>query len=432
MGSLKNSAEPRIHVFLATSPIHMQYKLRMTPEQVIETAVASVKRAAAKFPQVQWSAEDASRSEFAFLAKIIEAVIDAGATVINLPDTVGYTTAQEIGQMFSYVRENVPNIDRAILSTHCHDDLGMAVSNSLAAIQHGAGQVECTVNGIGERAGNASLEEIAVALNIRQDFYQADTRLTLKEIKRTSSLVSKLTGMIVPSNKAVVGANAFAHESGIHQDGVLKNKQTYEIITPELVGVSSNRMVLGKHSGRHAFKEKLENLGFTGDNEQLQSIFTAFKELTDKKKDVTEDDLFALMAESTSESTVSHYELESLQVNYGTQNIPTATITMKVPSEEIVQEAATGTGSVEAIYNTLERIIASPVTLEDYRIQSVNGGRDALAEVFVKVQYDGEETTGRATAADVLEASAKAYLNAVNRTITRKQFNQERTEQVNI
>lgn len=366
------------------------------------------------------------------MAKIIEAVIDAGATVINLPDTVGYTTAQEIGQMFSYVRENVPNIDRAILSTHCHDDLGMAVSNSLAAIQHGAGQVECTVNGIGERAGNASLEEIAVALNIRQDFYQADTRLTLKEIKRTSSLVSKLTGMIVPSNKAVVGANAFAHESGIHQDGVLKNKQTYEIITPELVGVSSNRMVLGKHSGRHAFKEKLENLGFTGDNEQLQSIFTAFKELTDKKKDVTEDDLFALMAESTSESTVSHYELESLQVNYGTQNIPTATITMKVPSEEIVQEAATGTGSVEAIYNTLERIIASPVTLEDYRIQSVNGGRDALAEVFVKVQYDGEETTGRATAADVLEASAKAYLNAVNRTITRKQFNQERTEQVNI
>ncbi|MDV2684861.1 2-isopropylmalate synthase [Alkalihalophilus lindianensis] len=429
--ALKNSAEPRIHVFLATSPIHMTYKLRMTPDEVVRTAVESVKYAKAKFPQVQWSAEDASRSELPFLATIIEAVIDAGATVINLPDTVGYTTPHEIGNMFRYLTENVPNIDRAILSTHNHDDLGMAVANSLAAIQNGAGQVECTMNGIGERAGNASLEEIAVALNIRKDHYQADTGLTLKEIKRSSSLVSKLTGMIVPSNKAVVGANAFAHESGIHQDGVLKNKETYEIFTPELVGVSSNRMVLGKHSGRHAFKEKIVELGFNGTEDQLQTIFKAFKDLADKKKDVTEDDLFALMTEATVGEAVAHYELEALQVNYGTNNIPTATITLNVPSEGTIQEAATGSGSVEAIYNTLERMIDGPVILEDYRIQSINGGRDALAEVFVKIQYDGVESTGRGTAHDVLEASAKAYIHAINRTINRRAYNAERMKQLN-
>ncbi|KHF40980.1 2-isopropylmalate synthase [Halalkalibacter okhensis] len=431
--ALKESAEPRIHVFIATSPIHMEYKLKMTPEQVIENAVAAVKKAKKTFPEVQWSAEDASRTELPFLARIIREVIDAGATVINLPDTVGYTTPYEIGQMFRYVTENVPNIDRAILSTHNHDDLGMAVANSLAAIQNGAGQVECTVNGIGERAGNASLEEIAVALNIRQDHYKADTGLTLKEIKRTSSLVSKLTGMVVPNNKAVVGANAFAHESGIHQDGVLKNKETYEIITPELVGVSSNRMVLGKHSGRHAFKEKLMELGFNGTDEQLQKTFVAFKDLADKKKDITEEDLFALMTEATVGAAVAHYELETLQVNYGTTNIPTATITMKLPTGETVQEAATGSGSVEAIYNTLERVIDEEVLLMDYRIQSTTAGRDSLAEVYVTVKYDGLESSGRGTAHDVLEASAKAYINAVNRTINRKQFNeQQRTNPLNV
>lgn len=430
--ALKHSAEPRIHVFLATSPIHMTYKLRMSADEVIEHAVASVKLAASKFPHVQWSAEDASRSDLPFLAQIIKAVIDAGATVINLPDTVGYTTPYEIGQMFRYVTENVPNIDKAILSTHNHDDLGMAVANSLAAIQNGVGQVECTVNGIGERAGNASLEEIAVALNIRKDHYKADTGLTLKEIKRTSALVSKLTGMVVPNNKAVVGANAFAHESGIHQDGVLKNKQTYEIITPELVGVSSNRMVLGKHSGRHAFKDKLAELGFNGTDEQLQKIFVAFKDLADKKKDITEEDLFALMTEATLGTAVAHYELETLQVNYGTTNIPTATIIMKLPNGEVVQEAATGSGSVEAIYNTLERVIDGPVTLTDYRIQSITGGRDALAEVYVNVTYDGVESSGRGTAHDVLEASAKAYINAVNRTINRQQYNEKLTNSINV
>lgn len=429
--ALKHSDEPRIHVFIATSPIHMEYKLKMTPEEVIERSVALVKYAASKFPHVQWSAEDASRSELPFLAKIIREVIDAGATVINLPDTVGYATPEEISNMFRYVQENVPNIDKAILSTHNHDDLGMAVANSLAAIQSGVGQVECTLNGIGERAGNAALEEIVVALKIRQDQYKAETKLNLKEIKRTSSLVSKLTGMVVPNNKAIVGANAFAHESGIHQDGVLKNKETYEIITPELVGVSSNRMVLGKHSGSHAFREKLIELGFNGTEEQLKEIFKEFKRLTDKKKEITEEDLFALMTEATLGEDAERYELKSLQVNYGTNNIPTATITLTLPNGETVQEAATGSGSVEAIYNTLERMIAGKITLKDYRIQSVTGGRDALAEVYVSIEYDGQESSGRGTANDVLEASAKAYLNAVNRVLHRQQLSKKVAKPLN-
>ncbi|BAB06777.1 2-isopropylmalate synthase [Halalkalibacterium halodurans] len=420
--ALKSAEEPRIHLFIATSPIHMEHKLRMTPEQVIEKAVESVKYAASRFKHVQWSAEDASRSDFPFLAQIIEAVIQAGATVINLPDTVGYTTPQEIKRMFQYMKQNVPSIDKVSLSTHNHDDLGMAVANSLAAIQGGADQVECTINGIGERAGNASLEEIAVALNIRKDHYETETGLILKEIKRTSSLVSKLTGMVVPNNKAVVGANAFAHESGIHQDGVLKNKQTYEIITPEMVGVSSNSMVLGKHSGRHAFKTKVQELGFTGTDEQLNNIFKAFKDLADKKKEITEDDLFALMTEQTVGGETNHYELQTLQVNYGSNLTNTATITMKLPSGEVAEEAATGSGSVEAIYNTLERLLDAPVKLLDYRIQSITGGRDALADVYVQMDYQGVVSSGRGTAHDVLEASAKAYLNAVNRTINRKKY----------
>lgn len=415
--ALKGGVEPRLHVFLATSPIHMKYKLRKTPEQVIETAVESVKYAAKFFPHVQWSAEDACRSDLPFLVTIIEKVIDAGATVINIPDTVGYITPHEIGHIFSHLKENVPNIDRAILSTHCHDDLGLAVANSLSAIENGAGQVECTINGIGERAGNASLEEIAVALKIRNDFYHAETRLKLNEIKRTSSLVSKLTGMVVSNNKAIVGSNAFAHESGIHQDGVLKEKTTYEIITPELVGVNSNRMVLGKHSGRHAFKEKIKELGFNVADQDVDKLFTAFKELADKKKEITEDDIFALLTEEKVTSVASYYKVDQLQVNYGTNNIPTATITMKTANGETLQEAATGSGSVEAIYNTLERMINEPVTLDDYRLQSVSGGRDALAEVYVKMNFREIETSGRGTANDVLEASAKAYIHAINRVI---------------
>ncbi|AGT32995.1 2-isopropylmalate synthase [Geobacillus genomosp. 3] len=413
--ALKGGAEPRLHLFIATSPIHMVHKLRMTPEQVIEAATEAVKYAKRFFPIVQWSAEDACRSELPFLAKIVTEVIKAGASVINIPDTVGYITPKEYGDIFLYLRNNVPNIENVSLSAHCHDDLGMAVVNSLSAIEHGATQVECTINGIGERAGNAALEEIAVALHIRKDYYQVETRLNLQEIKRTSSLVSKLTGMVVPPNKAVVGKNAFAHESGIHQDGVLKEKTTYEIISPELVGVASNSMVLGKHSGRHALRNRVEELGYALSEEEINQLFIRFKELADKKKDVTDDDLIALIFEEKFDHFKDFYQLSSIQVQYGTNQIPTAVVVLKDGKGRDIQEAATGAGSVEALYNTLERCFQTAVTLLDYRIESVGGGRDALAQVFVKVRVRDVETSGRGTAQDVLEASAKAYINAMNR-----------------
>lgn len=415
--ALKDSEEPRIHVFLATSPIHMTYKLKMTPDQVIETSVEAVKYAKKKFPKVQWSAEDACRSDITFLQKIVSEVIDAGADVINLPDTVGYFNPEQYGNLFKYMKENVSNVDKVKLSAHCHNDLGMATANTLAAIENGADQIEGTINGIGERAGNTAIEEVAVALHIRNDFYQANTRLKLNEIKRSSNLVSKLSGMIVPGNKAVVGENAFAHESGIHQDGMLKEKTTYEIITPELIGVSSTNLVLGKHSGRHAFKNKAKELGFDLDDDKLKEVFATFKDLADKKKEVTDEDLFAILTDKQTEAEDVKYQLKSIQVQYGTENIPTATIAAIRPNGTHVEVAATGSGSVEAIYNTIEKVLEKPVTLLDYKLSSVGGGRDALADVFVKINYNDRESSGRGTAQDVLEASAKAYLNAVNRVL---------------
>ncbi|MEK5340423.1 2-isopropylmalate synthase [Weizmannia sp. FSL W8-1119] len=427
--ALKHSAEPRIHIFLATSPIHMQYKLRKTPDEVAAIAVEAVKYAKQKFPLVQWSAEDATRSDKDFLVRIITEVIHAGANVINLPDTVGYTTPKEYGEMYDYIREHVPNIDKVILSAHCHDDLGMATANTLSAIEHGVLQVEGTINGIGERAGNVALEEVAVALHIRQDYYNKKTRLKLDEIKRTSQLVSKLTGMVVPGNKAVVGANAFAHESGIHQDGVLKEASTYEIITPELVGFSSNRLVLGKHSGRHAFKERAAALGFDLGQEKLNEAFKAFKALTDKKKEVTDDDLFAILAEKqTDAADAAHYELESVQVQYGTLNIPTATVRIKTPEGTLVEEAGTGSGSVEAIYHTITKLFDGPIELKDYKLQSVGSGQDALADAFVKVKCGEFECGGRGSAQDVLEASAKSFLNAINRAHAMEQQSRKQVQ----
>nr|WP_249365546.1 2-isopropylmalate synthase [Cytobacillus citreus] len=423
--ALKNGAEPRLHTFIATSPIHRQYKLKMSKEEVIETAVQTVKYAASKFPIVQWSAEDASRTELPYLAEIVEKVIQAGARVINIPDTVGYGTPEEYGKIFKYLREHVSSIDKVSLSTHCHDDLGMAIANSLAAVEYGATQVEGTINGIGERAGNAALEEIAVALHIRKDFYEASTRLNLQEVSRTSSLVSKLTGMIVPANKAVVGRNAYAHESGIHQDGVLKEKTTYEIISPELVGFQSNSLVLGKHSGRHAFKNRLNELGLNITDEDIKELFTAFKDLADRKKEMTDDDLVALVLEEKLSKEERFYELIQIQIQYGTNQVPTATVTLSGAQKEVIQEAGTGAGSIEALYNTLEKCMAGPINLLDYRIQSVGAGRDALAQVYVKLKYLDFETSGRGLAQDVLEASAKAYLNAVNRVIYLKDKNPE-------
>ncbi|CAH2716219.1 2-isopropylmalate synthase [Neobacillus rhizosphaerae] len=414
--ALKDAAEPRLHVFLATSPIHMQYKLLKSPEEVIQTAIDMVSYARKRFPHVEWSAEDASRSDLDFLVRIITKVIDAGATVINLPDTVGYTTPEEYGRMFRYIRENVPNIHKVALSCHCHDDLGMAVANSLAAIENGATQVEGTINGIGERAGNASLEEIAVALNIRKDKYNFTNNLVLKEIKRTSDLVSRFTGMLVPPNKAVVGKNAFAHESGIHQDGVLKNTLTYEIITPELVGVKSNDLVLGKHSGRHAFKDKIEQMGFHLLPEKLGEAFTSFKQLTDRKKEVTDEDLFTILTDiQTAVVDIKKYELVAFQVQYGSANLPTATVALTTPEGIRVETARTGSGSVEALMNTLEALIKEEIHLTDFRLSSIGQGRDALAEAHVKMTVNGSPVSGRGSAQDVLEASAKSFLNAVNR-----------------
>nr|WP_269448507.1 2-isopropylmalate synthase [Metabacillus kandeliae] len=426
--ALKDGEEPRLHVFIATSPIHRLHKLKKTPEQVIQTAVDSVKYAAKTFPFIQWSAEDACRTELPFLAEIVGEVIKAGAKVINLPDTVGYNHPKEYGEIFRYIRENVPGAENVILSAHCHDDLGMATSNSLAAIENGAGQIEGTINGIGERAGNAALEEIAVALHTRSDFYNARSGLQLNEIKKTSEMVSKLTGMVIPGNKAVVGNNAFAHESGIHQDGVLKEKTTYEIITPELVGVASNSLVLGKHSGKHAFKNKLESLGYLLTEDELIKSFQSFKNLSEKKKEFTDEDLTAIVMEEKLSNGEAAYDLQSIQVQYGTNNITTATVSMLDQNKNLLNEAATGAGSVEAIYNTLERCIGEEIHLKDYRIQSNRSGRDAFAQVYVKIDFQGKEANGRGLAQDVLEASAKAYVNAVNRVLLLKQEQKEKTE----
>ena len=417
--ALKVAECPRLHVFIATSPIHMTYKLKQTPEQVVETAVSTIKYAKGFFPIVQWSAEDAFRSDRAFLAHIVEQAIKAGASVINIPDTVGYASPQEYGDLFRYLKTNVPNIGQAKLSAHCHDDLGMAVANTLAAIEGGADQIEGTVNGIGERAGNAALEEVGVALYTRKDFYNAETNLKLNEIKRTSQLVSKLTGMMIQANKAVVGKNAFAHESGIHQDGVLKEPTTYEIITPELIGEASNNLVLGKHSGRHAFQDRAISMGFQLDQDALNRAFKDFKNLADRKKEMTTEDLWTILTnQQLKDADASVYELESVEVQYETAHTPSATVSVKMPNDTQVQETSPGAGSVEAIFNALEKVVEGKVHVLDYRVSSIGKGRDALAEAVINLTYNGEELTGIDAAQDVLEASAKAYLNAINRNLT--------------
>jgi len=423
--ALKVAECPRLHVFIATSPIHMTYKLKQTPEQVVQTTIETIKYAKSFFPIVQWSAEDAFRSDRAFLAQIVEQAIKAGASVINIPDTVGYATPEEYGALFKYLKENVPNIREAKLSAHCHNDLGMAVANTLAAIENDADQIEGTVNGIGERAGNVALEEVGVALYTRKDFYQIETNLTLNEIKRTSQLVSKLTGMAVQANKAVVGKNAFAHESGIHQDGVLKEPTTYEIITPELIGETSNNLVLGKHSGRHAFQDRAKSFGFELDSKSLNHAFIQFKKLADRKKEITNEDLWTILTnEQLKDSETSIYELETVGVQYTSVQKPLATVTVKTPDGNIVEEATSGAGSVEAIFNALEKVVEGEVHVLDYRVSSIGKGRDALAEAVINLTFNGEVLSGRDSAQDVLEASAKAYLNAVNRILLQSQMKQ--------
>lgn len=429
--ALKVAEQPHVHVFLATSPIHMKYKLRKTPDEVVEQAVEAVKYAKKFFPLVEWSAEDGFRSDREFLARIIEKVIEAGATTINVPDTVGYASPQEYGELFRYLKENVRGADKVKFSCHCHDDLGLAVANSLAAMQNGADQIECTINGIGERAGNASLEEIVVGLHIRKDIYQVETGINLKEIKRTSQLVSRLTGFLVPPNKAVVGKNAFAHESGIHQDGVLKNKQTYEIISPELVGEEEVPLVLGKHSGRAAFRDRAQKLGFELSDEKINKAFEEFKKLADRKKEITEEDLITLLTEqSVSIENFPKYRLNSVQVSYGTDNIPTATASVTTPEGETKTLAATGAGSVEAIFNTLEQLIDTKVQVLDFQVTSVSKGRDALANAVVKIRYNDVTTTGRDSSQDVLAATAKAFIDAINRHLIHENFVKKHVAQI--
>lgn len=419
--AIKGAAQPRIHVFIATSPIHMQNKLQKTPDEVVEIARESVRYTKSLVSDIQWSAEDAGRSDIEFLKRIISEVIDAGATVINIPDTVGFLMPEEYGELIRRLKTEIPNAHKAKFSAHCHNDLGCAVANSLAGIRNGLDQIDGTINGIGERAGNAAIEEIAMALATREDFFQAKTGLDLSQISRTSSLVSRLTGMMVPRNKAIVGANAFAHESGIHQDGMLKDRSTYEIMNPETIGLKESTLFLGKHSGSHAFKDKLQELGYALSDELIEKAFVQFKELADKKKEVTDSDIMAIVEEETIAMPEEKYQLDYLHISSGNSNIvPTATIRLKTVDGVTEEEAACGDGPINAIYRTIDRLTGETLKLKDYRIRSVSSGDDALGEVYVRVQQDELVVNGRGMSTDILEASAKAYINALNRLIAKK------------
>lgn len=413
--AVKPAQRPFIHTFIATSDIHMKYKLNKTRSEVIQMVDKAVRRAKEFVEDVEFSAEDATRSEWKFLAEVYEAALAAGATRINVPDTVGYITPSEFSDLIRFLKENVSGIDDAILSVHCHNDLGMAVANSLAAVQAGVDQVECTVNGIGERAGNAALEEIVMAIRTRQDQYQCETGIHTEQIYRTSRLVSSLTGLVVQRNKAVVGDNAFAHESGIHQDGILKQPLTYEIMTPESIGLHKSVLVLGKHSGRHAFRDKLVELGYDVTQIDLEQAYESFIALCDKKKEVTDRDIEALVG-SGMVSIPESIHLEYLHVSSGNTTVPTATVRVRI-KDEVREEAACGDGPVDAVYRAIDRAIRSSVSLESYQLQGVTGGKDALGEVVVRIGCDNSHYLGRGTSTDVIEASAKAYVQALNRAI---------------
>lgn len=416
--ALKYAESPRIHTFIATSDIHMEKKLKKTKEEVLEQAIYAVKYAKKYCSDVEFSPEDAVRSNFDFLCKVIEEVINAGATVINIPDTVGYALPWEFGELIKRIREKVKNIDKVILSVHCHNDLGLAVANSLSAIMNGAQQVECTINGLGERAGNAALEEIVMAIKVRK--LGKDVGINTKEIYKTSRLVSSLTGIMIQPNKAIVGDNAFTHESGIHQHGVIQDPSTYEIMSPESIGLSESRIVLGKHSGRHAFEKRLEELGYSLNKEELDEAFKRFKELADKKKEITDRDLEALIKNGFRESE-EMIKLEHLQVVSGLGIVPTATIVIDKRGEKI-KSVNTGNGPVDAVYKAISESIKVEHNLLDFSLRSVTSGTDALGEALVKISDEsGNIFVGRATSTDVIEASAKAYLRAISNLLSYKE-----------
>ncbi len=412
--SIREAEKPRIHVFLAASDIHMEKKLRRGPEACLQEAIQAVKYAKSFTNDVEYSLEDATRAREDYILKVVEAVIDAGATVVNIPDTVGYAVPDDFGRLIQKIMHNVPNIDKAVISVHCHNDLGLAVSNSLEAVKYGARQIECNINGIGERAGNAALEEIVTAMTIRKDGFPYDTEVKLNEIYRTSRLVSKLTGIPIPVNKAVIGINAFAHSSGIHQDGVLKDKETYEIINADLIGGQAGQMVLTARSGRHAVRHQLEAMNFELSEEEFEGFFVRFKELADKKKEVYREDLEALIVDVS--YTVPTYELEYVQTVSGTRTIPAAVVRLN-KGEESFEEVASGAGPIDAAYKAIDKITGLNTRLENYNLAAVTRGMDALGEVSIKVTYKDKTLIGRGVSTDIVEASVKAYIDSLNKHI---------------
>ncbi len=414
----------RIHTFIATSPVHMEHKLKKSSDEVLKMAVAAVKCAKSFVNDVEFSPEDACRSDMSFLIEVLTAVIEAGATTLNIPDTVGYVLPYEYGQIIARLKADVPGIDKCIISTHCHNDLGMAVANSLAGVRNGARQIECAINGMGERAGNAALEEVVMGIRTRADFFKTQssgglsTNINTKELYRTSQLVSQSTGFVIQPNKAIVGANAFAHEAGVHVDGILKERTTYEIMTAESIGLGGSRMVLGRHTGRHGFVDRCKQLGFKLTKQEIEHAYTRFLEIADKKKEVFDEDLAAIINDEI--RVVEHvYEMEYLHVASGTGTLPTASVKIKV-KDQTVQAAACGDGPVDAAYEAIREATGLSPKLENYTIRAVTGGKEALGEATVRIVEDGRTFIGRGISTDIIEASAKAYVDAINRMVAAK------------
>jgi 2-isopropylmalate synthase len=417
--AIKEATHPRIHVFLSASDIHRIHQLKKSRDEILQTSREMVARAKQYTDDVEFSPMDASRTDPKYIFQILEAVIDAGVTTLNIPDTVGCAIPDEFGRLIDGIFQNVPNINQAVVSVHCHNDLGLAVANSLDAVRQGARQIECTINGIGERAGNASLEEIVMAIKTRRDFFNLTTNINTVQLYKTSRLVSELTGFLVQPNKAIVGANAFAHESGVHQDGVIKMPITYEIMDPRTVGVPASSLVMGKLSGRHAFKERLAELGYSLSDEDFNRAFLAFKELADKKKRVADRDIESLVAEE--QRTVSEtYHLDRIQVSCGDRGIPTVSVRLRTPDGQVLADAALGTGPVDAMCKAINRLLGIPNELTEFTVKSVTEGIDAIGEVLIRIDSDGITYTGRGADTDIIVASAKAYINALNRLLATK------------
>jgi 2-isopropylmalate synthase len=418
--ALEKAESPRIHIFLSTSKLHRDHKLLKSKDEVIRMAVDAVKFGRKFCDDIEFSPEDASRTEPDFLAEVVEAVIGAGAGTVNIPDTVGYSVPSQFGQIIRSLKQNVPNIEQAVISVHCHNDLGMAVANSLEAIREGARQVECTINGIGERAGNAAMEEIVMALKTRKDFFNIDTRLDTKHIMACSRLVSSLTGFFVQRNKAIVGKNAFAHESGVHQDGYLKKKDTYEIMNPQDIGLDNAELVLGKHSGRNALSKKIEAMGFQVTQEDLDRVFAGFKSLADQKKEVFDEDIVALIQKRKfTDEELNTYTLEKIQGTFESGTTPVATVTLKSRDGKVHTETSQGDGPIDAIYNAIDHITGMTCKLIDYQVMAKTRGKDAQGEVTVRVSHENREVLGKGTGVNTVEASAEAYVNAINKLLVK-------------